>query len=352
MSKRRHDNEDTRVSKFKKHNSQTPVSVPADQIGVWRFGEDECFTSVKKKWSVSHCITYLINKLEEADDCDCSDLDLWVKNRCIMLDKDDSLSDYPGLTKLYIVQRPESRDAPTKYQTTDDDVIDPYSDDMCVLMTCGHATSPDNLYAYAWNQINNGAIEVRCPAIPDDHRPTDQCASLWTFKAICARACLSNDEINLFLSKLFSNWLERHKNVYLCPSCDEAQDDSCGRSVVKCRYCGHSFCVRCLRFVDENEKTCTSSECKQSIPKIRSLLRNCSMRTLVGVPNCPSVRACPVCQCVIEYDEIDSCKHMTCPRNTCQTKFCFICLKVKTDKYYWPCGGAYEKCVPAGRQMI
>lgn len=352
MSKRRHTDAGKVVCKKRKHGSGSGLTVPADHIAVWRFGENGVFTSVKKTWDVSHCIAYLTNKIEEADSQKCYDLDLWVKNRRTMLDRNKSLSDYPGLTKLFIVQRPKSRDPPSKYQTDDDDVIDPDSDDICVRMVCGHAISPDNLYRYSWNEINNGATQVTCPAIPEEDKPNEQCSSVWSFKSISSRACLSNDEINLFQTVLFSNWLEKHQTVYLCPNCDEALEDTCDRSVVTCYYCTKSFCVTCAGNVVGSEKSCINTECKQSIPKVRSLLRNCPVRTIVGVPNCPSVRACPKCQCVIEYGEEDSCKHMTCSRNTCQVKFCFICLKVKTDKYYWPCGGAFDQCSPSPRQMI
>ncbi|XP_021357815.1 E3 ubiquitin-protein ligase RNF19A-like [Mizuhopecten yessoensis] len=352
MNRKRRNYNDFLEPKKKLFKSSTGGKVLPNCIGVWRFGEGDVFTSVPKTWSVAQCISSLRKKLKEDGDDTGQDLDLWVKNRCIILDKKKLLSDYPGLAKLYLIRRPESRDAPHRYRTSKRDVTDPYSDDTCVIMTCSHAISPDNLYAYAWNKINNGAIDVTCPAIPDVSRPSEQCAHLWNFKDISIRACLSNDEINLFLSKMFSNWLEKQKNVYLCPNCDEAQQDTCDRSVIKCRYCKHSFCVKCQGPVGFAQNICTNSECQQSLPNVRNLLRNCSMRTLVDVPNCPSVRACPVCSCVIEFDEEDSCKHMSCPRNTCQAKFCFICLKVKTDTYYWPCGGAYEQCDPAKRQIV
>ncbi|XP_060074750.1 uncharacterized protein LOC132554449 [Ylistrum balloti] len=356
MSKRPWNNkEDVPISKKKlvsPSSEKSPVKVPWNSIGVWRFGENDLFVTVLKSWSVSKCIENVRRELKENGDNGVFQLDLWVKNRSIMLDDQKSLSDYPGLTKLYVVRRPKFRNAPLRFQTSDNDVTDPFSDDTCVRMECGHAISPENLYTYAWNKITNGELEVTCPAIPDDNRPSEQCAKLWTFKSICSRACLSCDETNLFLTKLFLNWQDKNKNVYLCPKCDEAQQDTCERSVVKCRYCKYSFCVRCLGSVGVMFKTCQNSECKQSIPKVKQLLVNCSMRTLVGVPNCPSVRACPVCNCVIEYDEVESCKHMTCPRKFCQTKFCFICLKVKTDKYYWPCGGAFDPCTPAEIQII
>ncbi|XP_033725806.1 uncharacterized protein LOC117315633 [Pecten maximus] len=352
VTSRRYRTTDVKALSYQREPTQaTMMLVPKNSIGVWKFGEDNFFTTVPKAWSVSDCIAHVRNKIGRFG---YGDLDLWIKNRCIMLDKGKSLSDYPGLKSLYVIRRPSSRDPHPFHQTSRPDDTDPFSDDTCVAMPCGHAVSPENLYLYAWKKIQNGGIEVTCPAIPDINKPGEQCSKTWEFKSISKLACLSNDENNLFCSKLFSNVLEKEANIYLCPVCNEAIFSSC-KTAFKCFNCeksgaSFSFCVRCNRTtIGEN---CYNPECQESLPKIRALLKNCGTRTLVDVPNCPSVRACPVCHCIIEYDEGESCKHMTCPRNSCQTKFCFICLKVKTDKYYWPCGGAYQACNPSPRQII
>ncbi|XP_021357794.1 E3 ubiquitin-protein ligase RNF19A-like [Mizuhopecten yessoensis] len=327
------------------------MEVPTNNVGVWKFGEENFFTSVPKVWTVSDCIAHVQNTIGRHG---YGVLDLWIKNRCIMLDKTKSLSDYPGLKSLHVVRRPTSRDPHPLHQTSRVDDTDPYCEDTCVGMCCGHAISPDNLYNYVWQKIKNGATEVTCPAIPDATKPREQCSNVWEFKSISMLACLSDDENYLFCDKLFSNWLEKEADVYICPTCNEAIHSSCV-SVFKCFYCeqggkSHSFCVKCNRAANGN--SCFNNECQESLPKVKALLKDCRMRTIIGVPNCPSVRACPVCQCVIEYEEEDLCKHMTCPKNTCKAQFCFICLKVKTDKYYYPCGGAFEPCQPTPRQII
>ncbi|XP_069101918.1 uncharacterized protein [Argopecten irradians] len=329
----------------------TLMQVPEHSIGVWIFGEDNFFTTLPKVWTVSDCIKHVRNKIGNFG---YGDLDLWIRNRCIMLNKGKTLSDYPGLKSLYVIRRPRSRDPHPFHQTPRCDDTDPFSDDTCVLMPCGHAISPENLYEYAWSKIQNGGIGVTCPAVPDAKRPSEQCSTIWDFTSVSKLACLSNDENCLFCCQLFSNFVEAQPNIHLCPVCNEAIYSDCA-TVFKCFNCeksgtSFSFCVHCHRPIYGRE--CVNDECQESVPRLKTLLKNCPTRTLVNVPNCPSVRACPKCNCVIEYDEEDSCKHMTCPRNSCQTQFCFICLKVKTDKYYWPCGGAYEPCSPSPRQIM
>ncbi|XP_060074775.1 E3 ubiquitin-protein ligase RNF19B-like [Ylistrum balloti] len=327
------------------------MQVPGNSVGVWKFGDENFFTSVPKAWTVSDCITHVRNKIGRYG---YGDIDLWIKNRCIMLDKRKSLSDYPGLKSLHVVRRPLSRDPHPSYATSCKDDTDPFCDSTTVGMSCGHFISPDNLYQYAWRKIQEGTIEVTCPAVPDTNRPAEQCSKEWDFQSISKIACLSDDENYMFCSKLFSNLLERESNIHICPGCNEAIFSNCA-NILKCSYCeksgrSFSYCVKCHQAVYRN--TCSNPDCKESLPKIRALLQNCHMITIVDVPNCPSVRACPKCSCVIEFDEAESCKHMTCPRNFCQTKFCFICLKVKTDQYYWPCGGAFDPCSPTPRQIV
>lgn len=169
-------------------------------------------------------------------------------------------------------------------------------------------------------------------------------------------ACLSSDERMLFLSVLFTNWLEKNKDVYLCPQCDEAVVRSC-KEYFECYYCkkkgkSHSFCIRCLRVVRAPWMLCKNSECEKGIQQTRQLLSTCSNRVIIGMPGCPTVRACPVCQCIIEFGESDRCKHMICPNRTCRTRFCFICLSTRSLSGYFPCGGAFDKCYRAPRQKV
>jgi hypothetical protein len=60
---------------------------------------------------------------------------------------------------------------------------------------------------------------------------------------------------------------------------------------------------------------------------------------VVGVQNCPAVRACPTCGLLIEHTS--ACKQMVCP---CSQKFCFICLKTADARGNYQCGTYNFKC--------
>ncbi|XP_069102526.1 uncharacterized protein [Argopecten irradians] len=314
-----------------------PKVLPINHIGVWRFGGNDFITTVSQMWSVSQCIMYVKVFLRYR-----GDIDLWITNQCTFLEKEKSLSDYAGLTKLFVVQRPKKRDPGARYKSQEPDVTDPYWE------------APENLFNYYWHQIKNGNIDVRCPSISDGNN--EDCKEIWEFKDVYRLACLSQDEMLLFLSVLFTNWLERNKNVYLCPQCGDASVASC-RTYFMCHVCkdrgdDHIFCRICLMAIESPSMTCKNTECSKSRKWVRSLLRACERLEIVGVHDCPKVRACPKCQCIIEFDDSDRCKHMTCPNKTCRTRFCFICLSTPNNTGYWPCGSAFDPCTPAPSHKV
>ncbi|XP_069102326.1 uncharacterized protein [Argopecten irradians] len=320
-----------------------------NHIGIWRFGENDFFTSVSKTWNVAQCIKHVKDFLRLR-----CDVDLWVKNQCTFLEKEKSLSDYAGLTKLFVVQRPKGRDPGARYKSQEPDVTDPYWEGDCVSMSCGHAVVPENLFEYYWHAIKSGNIEVKCPYVPDGNNK--RCEGIWELNEVSVLACLTADERLLFLNVLFTNWLDRNKNVYLCPQCDEAIIATC-QNYFMCYYCGqrdenNTFCRRCLQLVIPPWMMCKNSECQKSLEQTKSLLSTCQERIIVNVRGCPVVRACPKCQCIIEFDDSDLCKHMTCPNRTCRTRFCFICLSIQNNTRHWPCGSAFAPCTPAPRQKV
>ncbi|XP_069101834.1 uncharacterized protein [Argopecten irradians] len=320
-----------------------------NHIGIWRFGENDFFTSVSKTWNVAQCIKHVKDSLRLR-----CDVDLWVKNQCTFLEKGKSISNYGGLTKLFVVQRPKKRDPGARYKSQEPDVTDPFWEGDCVSMSCGHAVVPENLFNYYWNAIKSGNIEVKCPYVPDGNSKC--CEGIWEFKEVSVLACLSADERLLFLSVLFTNWLEKNKSAYLCPQCDEAIIATC-QNYFMCYFCGqrgdnNTFCRRCLQLVNPPWMMCKNSECQKSLNQTKSLLTTCQERIIVNVRGCPVVRACPKCQCIIEFDDSDLCKHMTCPNRTCRTRFCFICLSIQNNTGHWPCGSAFAPCTPAPRQKV
>lgn len=206
--------------------------------------------------------------------------------------------------------------------------------------------------------MKSGYHLFTCPAIPDPDK-IDTCGRQWTFDDVTQRACLSDDERNVFEMMLSYNWLQRQQNVQLCPQCGTFIESECSQNgYCVCRQCTHGgiykFCVFCLQSWKNAVPYgyCGNGNCNESLQKRREILNNCPNKVIVDVPNCPTVRACPNCNYLVQHDG-DVCKHMDCPSINCNTKFCFICLKVKQDgDEYWPCGGPFERCNPAERQNI
>ena len=75
------------------------------------------------------------------------------------------------------------------------------------------------------------------------------------------------------------------------------------------------------------------------VEALLELLATCGPTTAAikycNLSGCPSVRACPHCGILIEYES--QCKHMTCV--ACNTTFCFICLRLRNEhdggRYNW-----------------
>ncbi|KAL5010831.1 hypothetical protein ScPMuIL_013136 [Solemya velum] len=239
------------------------------------------------------------------------------------------------------------------------DMFDPQDNDDRYLMPCGHAITPENLYAFCWSELNSGKVEFKCPAIIDDYTKT--CNKKWDFRHVVRGACLSDDEMNLFSGFLSNNWLKLAKSIQLCPKCGEAiERSSCMGNLMECVYCSQSrvnseFCFICTRPWRNRRRgdRCGNDGCSSGVNPMRSILQNCGRKTIVGVQGCPCVRACPECRAVVEYtsDNEEICKHMECP--ICHAMFCFICLEIKAvGDMYWPCGGAYEICNLASIQEL
>lgn len=106
--------------------------------------------------------------------------------------------------------------------------------------------------------------------------------------------------------------------------------------------CHFEFCWNHLHeWKSSGIEKCGNEECGGEDPCLRTL-HEAEIKDMIGVDT-PSTHACPTCGMLIEHTV--ACKHMVCP---CGTQFCFICLKVKGDK--WACGSFNTKCTPAARQ--
>lgn len=219
-------------------------------------------------------------------------------------------------------------------------------------------SAPDNLYSYCWSELESRKAVFKCPAINDSKK----CNKKWKFCDIVRGACLSVDEVNLFSGFLNQNWFNLDKSIQLCPQCGEAIERSaCKGNIMDCLYCRKAgnkskFCFICTRPWPKRSTStsCDNKECGSSASRMRSVLKKCKRVRIVNVKGCPSVRACPKCKSIVQFESVEeSCKHIKCP--ACQADFCFICLKVKMpSRVYWPasCGGAFDKCDVAPVQKL
>ncbi|KAJ8308290.1 hypothetical protein KUTeg_013164 [Tegillarca granosa] len=84
--------------------------------------------------------------------------------------------------------RPEARQPQSRFLTSAQDMINQWDNASRVLMSCGHAITPDSLYDYCMSQMKSGNYMFTCPAIPNPDR-IEFCGRQWTFDDVTERAC-------------------------------------------------------------------------------------------------------------------------------------------------------------------
>ncbi|ESP01086.1 hypothetical protein LOTGIDRAFT_139990, partial [Lottia gigantea] len=191
--------------------------------------------------------------------------------------------------------------------TFDDD-----EDGQRAKMPCGHAIGPDSLTAYCRSLLWAGKYEFRCP-----HVDPTYCGRLWEFYTIKKLAVLTKEEKKEFETKLAENYLFKGVKIQECPRCHSYCERKDSKSVrVICPICTrqkeelYEFCWFCLKtWLTNTTHDCGNHGCSGEDPRIR-LLRNAPKKSIVEVPNCPSVRSCPKCGLLIEH--IKACKQMVC----------------------------------------
>ncbi|XP_069102395.1 E3 ubiquitin-protein ligase ari-1.1-like [Argopecten irradians] len=228
-------------------------------------------------------------------------------------------------------------------QTTKQDMMNPWEDEPRCIMSCNHAITPDNLYGYCWNKLTEQWTSFKCFAYDEDEQ---RCDWEWFFPEVAENACLSNDERVLFESRINRNWVNLTAGVRECPFCRcVCSRQKPNEARVLCVYCKEAekpsfeFCWYCLYPWKEGH-SCSKDAAQQ-------ILSTCARKEIVKVPGCPSIRACPKCNMLIEHK--DQCKHMDC-RN-CRNTFCFICLDVRGERGF-TCGSYNTKCTVAPIQKV
>ncbi|XP_002733653.2 uncharacterized protein LOC100371864 [Saccoglossus kowalevskii] len=218
-------------------------------------------------------------------------------------------------------------------------------------MPCGHAIGPESLTAFCRSLLTSGKFRFLCPYVSNDY--TSYCNEEWAYVDVRRLAVLTPAEKKEFETKIATNFLRKAQGIQECPQCKtlcERIDKKNLRCI--CAICTHKrsktfeFCWFCLHEwkTKGSISNCGNSSCSGEDPRLK-ILRTCPKKTIVGVPNCPSRRACPSCGMLIEHDK--ACKHMVC---FCGKKFCFICLTKPDAKGSYQCGSYNTKCTIAAIQ--
>ncbi|WAR17317.1 RL40-like protein [Mya arenaria] len=221
-------------------------------------------------------------------------------------------------------------------------------------MPCGHVVGPESLTAWCRSLLSAGKFEFRCPYKETPSSPF--CDRLWEFFTIKRLAVLTKAEIKEFETKTTENYLRKAVGIQDCPSCKSycERKRKTDQRVI-CPICTkekgklYEFCWFCLKpwlTAGNGTKDCGNACCTGEDPR-KKIIKDCPKKTVIGVPNCPAVRACPSCGLLIEHK--DACKQMECP---CGQKFCFICLQKANARGQYQCGTWNFKCAIAPIQTV
>ncbi|OWF38824.1 E3 ubiquitin-protein ligase dbl4-like [Mizuhopecten yessoensis] len=264
-------------------------------------------------------------------------------------------------SKIVLVIHPPSRPIFDHLMTTETDMVNgEYEDDQRTVMSCGHGIAPATLYEYCWNQLQQGDLEFKCPAMDEFRVRGTQttCGAIWTLYELTVKAQLSQDERILFEMKLSKNSLIKMKDVQECPFCRSlAVRENVKNDRVRCINCCQTnpenaeFCWQCLRpWLTTNSNYCGNLSCSTaSGPKAtQAILTTCVSKVMGDFKRTsPTVRACPSCSVLVEHTS--GCKQMTCK---CKHIFCFICLRPWKQKGVSGGCDYGNNCDPAKCQTI
>ncbi|XP_069105497.1 E3 ubiquitin-protein ligase ari-1.1-like [Argopecten irradians] len=213
-----------------------------------------------------------------------------------------------------------------------------------IKMSCGHATTPDNLYRYCFSKLNSRDLEFKCM----------KCDEIWEFPEISKKADMTDDESEFFSRKMTKVFIENSNDIRECPvcriTCTRQNTEDKRVECVVCKKEGkamYTFCWDC------NELWEIFHCCKKTkIKHAQEILDKCELVTMSYslIPNVPKVRACPKCKVLIEHD--GGCKTMDCGNSTCKLTFCFSCLKSADQYGNLPCGEYSSICEVAPIQRL
>lgn len=202
--------------------------------------------------------------------------------------------------------------------------------------------------------LNNQCFKLHCAMICEEcFTSYFKSKNLQIVCLICPAVIAPKD---IFVSREFIGSLRSYKELQDLLKHIDCQVCTCGALVVnetmyskqRCTNCSRDFCFFCNK--DWNDQT------MRNIHKYTCSSGNCYYETMINFNpvkfaysddfQVPNRRCCPKCCVPGGYDE--KCKYHTC--NTCDHRFCFLCLLTEpecTSKY----GGSYStKCTEPVRQ--
>ncbi|XP_070785992.1 probable E3 ubiquitin-protein ligase RNF144A-A isoform X1 [Enoplosus armatus] len=248
-------------------------------------------------------------------------------------------------------KRYDPRDTTLKFVNRPDDLdpLPPEEGDECLRaeMSCGHAVTPESLTGWCRSLLDQGQYTFKCPALKDG--TLAKCDAVWPYQEVRRLAVLTTEEMQYFEERTARLAATKYCEFKTCPGCKTCveREDLTDLSV-QCTICTadrkklYQFCWQCLK--PWKGKVPCSDRCDNDgcINHDLELLKNCkttSLREVIGVGACPSIRACPTCGQKVEHDKT-GCKNILCPR--CQVEFCFVCLKLtpeclETSTYFNAC---------------
>ena len=284
---------------------------------------------------------------------------LWSSNVVLPSDSDETLEDYHigANSNIVFVQRVPGGACRAHYQINNRKIDGSVrlSANKCVLlwvdddtiskrveMPCGHAVTPDGLADYIYTEVINQKTKIICPV--------KSCNAEWKVFEIIKRGLTAKERENLEKGIAKNNL--HAQGVQECLQCSAYIQREGNGTRVECLFCKqtgnkYEFCWSCQKRWKNNDSysNCGNIPCDPDA-EFHKILHTCSTKELYGV-NVPEVRACPHCNKGINHKE--KCKHMECP--SCDTKFCFICLSVKSGSK-WLCGSYDSACSVAPRQKM
>ena len=222
-----------------------------------------------------------------------------------------------------------------KFAVARDSITDEDNGLLKAVLSCGHAVDPNSLTAWCRSLIDSGKLEFHCPAIikPETN---EKCGKKWAYDEIKKIALLNEIEMEFFELKLSENAAKTYIDYKECPKCKSfiVREDLANLRV-DCSLCPvfldreFEFCWQCeqewTEDLDDSSETCGRVNC---VNPILQVLRDCRYMRLSecygGLPDVPSIRACPTCGNRIEHTG-QACKNVLCPR--CSVQFCFACLE-------------------------